>query len=66
MQTFIACDPELEGDTQKMRCHLKEQVYLHISKFSSLHVDLNLATIEIGDRLRSVCSNQINRTKYVW
>ena len=35
MQTFIACDPELEGDTKKMRCHMKEQVHLHISKGAS-------------------------------
>ena len=33
IQTFIACDPE--GDTQKMSCHMKEQVYLYISKEAS-------------------------------
>ena len=33
IQIFIVCDPE--GDTKKMSCHVKEQVYLHISKGAS-------------------------------
>ena len=33
IQTFIACDPV--GDNKKMRCYMKEQVNLHISKGAS-------------------------------